>query len=72
MGELNIFRTDFLFSTPTILSGAGTVINLAGDFYNFNTSKSPQEADCLAIKNDFGVIGQDIKKAVSEFEKQVK
>ncbi len=54
------FATDFLFSTPTFLSGAGTVINLAGNYYDFNASDSGSEADALALSNDFRMVGQDL------------
>lgn len=54
------YSTDFLFSTPSFLSGAGTVINIAGNFYDFNSSVSGFEADRKALDNDFRMIGQDI------------
>lgn len=56
----NRFLTDFLFSTPTFLSGAGTVMNLAGSYYKFNGSNTGLEADEIALRNDFNMIAQDI------------
>lgn len=56
--------TDILFSTPSFLSGAGTVINLAGNFYEFNISESEEEADCTAIRNDVDMIGQDMHEVL--------
>lgn len=58
------FNTGFLFSTPDFLSGAGTVINLAGNYYEYNISNSDSEADYNAIKNDFDMIGQDMSDTV--------
>lgn len=58
--------TDFLFATPNFLTGAGTVMNLAGSFYQFNVSSTSDEADSLAIKNDFYIIGNDLKDAISK------
>lgn len=58
--------TDFLFSTPSFLSGAGTVLNLAGNFYEFNASESENEADAIALENDFRMVGQDICRSVEE------
>lgn len=60
MKKQNTFTTDFLFSMPTFFSGAGTVMNLAGNYYEFNTSDTEFEADERAIENDFRMIGQDI------------
>lgn len=66
------FVTDFLFSTPTFLSGAGTAINLAGNFYEFNSSDSDFEADKKAIENDFNMIGQDIYDVIDKIKEDKK
>lgn len=66
MNKIIRFKTDFLFSTPTFLSGAATVINIAGNFYNFNKSESGFDADFLALENDFNIVGQDIYDAMEE------
>jgi hypothetical protein len=66
------FVTDFLFSTPTFLSGAGTAINLAGNFYDFNSSDSGFEADKKAIENDFNMIGQDIYDVIDKIKEDKK
>lgn len=57
--------TDFLFTTPSFLTGAGTVMNLAGSFYDFNDSNTSEEADCLAIKVDFNIVGDDLKAVMN-------
>lgn len=62
------YITGFLFSTPSLLSGAGTVINMAGNYYNFNSSNSGSEADQLAISNDFNMIGQDIYDVIDKIQ----
>lgn len=51
------FTTGFLFSTPSFLSGAGTVMNISGNYYDFNSSETGSEADKKAIENDFRMIG---------------
>lgn len=66
------YSTDFLFSTPTLLSGAGTVINLAGNFYEFNTSERDFEADEKAIENDFRMVGQDIYDIIEKIKEDKK
>lgn len=63
MNDQKQFTSGFLFSTPSFLSGAGTVINLAGNYYKFNSSNFGTEADEMAIEHDFRMIGQDIKNA---------
>jgi len=66
------YNTGFLFSTPSFLSGAGTVLNLAGNFYEFNSSDSGFEADQKAIENDFRMIGQDIYDVVEKIKEDKK
>jgi hypothetical protein len=61
------FRTDFLVASSSMLSGAGTVANLAGNFYEFNTAPLPEEADVAALRSDWGVTAQDVRVAVQEF-----
>lgn len=63
MNEKNKCFTDFLFSTNSFIIGAGSAINLAGNYYEFNTSQSSNEADEKAIRNDFCMIGGDIIEA---------
>ncbi len=66
------YTTGFLFSTPSYLSGAGTVINLAGNFYEFNSSETGFEADEMAIQNDFRTIGQDFYSVIDKIKEDKK
>ena len=59
--------SDFLFARPTFVSGMGAVIDLGGTMEMFNESSSPEEADFLALRNDWCVVGQDIRNAMSQF-----
>ena len=67
MNQKNKFYTDFLFSTNDFIIGAGSAINLAGNYYDFNGSESAAEADERAIRNDFSMIGQDLCEATENF-----
>ena len=60
MEKYKKYVSDYLFTTPSFLVGSGTVLNLAGNYYKFNTSESGFDADEKAIENDFGMIGQDL------------
>ena len=59
-------RTDFLFTTPTYLTGAATIFNLSGNFYEYNSCETGEEADRIAIANDFNITGDDLKKSISQ------
>ena len=69
MNNSDNFTTDFLFTTPSFLTGAANVFNLAGNFYDYNRSETEAEADCKAIKCDFNVIASDLKDAIEKFSK---
>lgn len=59
--------TDFLFAKPTLISGIGAVVDLGGTMEIYNESSSPEEADFLALKNDWCAVGKDIRKAMAQF-----
>lgn len=62
---MNPARTDFLFATPSFLTGAGTVFNLAGSSFIYAYSKSKEEADAKAIASDWAMTGVDIQAVLS-------
>ena len=59
--------TDFLFAKSTLVSGIGSVIDLGGTMAMFNESSSPEEADYLALANDWAMVGNDIRTAMTQF-----
>lgn len=65
-------RTDFLFSRTGFLTGAGSVFNLAGNYFGYNYSDSPFEADAKALASDWAVVGQDMQDAMTAFDESVK
>jgi hypothetical protein len=63
-------RTDFLFSTPSFLTGAATVFNLAGSSFLFAYSDSPEQADLSAMSSDWGMVANDINRSMEDFSSQ--
>lgn len=61
-----IYRTDFLFSSSDIITGFATILNLQGNFFDYNYSHSAEEADNRAIECDWALIAQDLKDALSK------
>ena len=57
-------QTDYLTATSGFLVGMGSVLNLRGNYFNFNTSNSPEEADRLAREIDGWMIAQDLAAAL--------
>ena len=66
------YRSDFLFATPSFLMGAGSVLNIAGNYFSYNYSLSDRQADTKAISSDWGVVGGDIEKASDAITKNLK
>jgi hypothetical protein len=65
MGPL---RTDFLFSRMGLMSGIASTFNLPGNFYSFNRSATPEEADTRAIFSDWSMVGEDLWSSIERFQ----
>lgn len=72
MSRRKRYFTDFLFPQPTLKMGMGSVLNIAGDYFDFNYSLDGPEADRKAIESDWGMIGQDLQSAVLVLDKSKK
>lgn len=70
MEKANNCRTDFLFSTPNFLTGAGSIFNIRGNYFRINTSPSPEMADMKAIHSDWCMVGNDLRKSFEEYQRQ--
>ncbi|HRD06574.1 MAG: hypothetical protein U0V54_01670 [Saprospiraceae bacterium] len=66
MDKKSKYRTNVLFQRTSFLKGMGSVLNISGNYYQFDYSDSSLIADSKAIKSDWGVIGQDIKNAAEQ------
>jgi hypothetical protein len=69
MNKQKKYRTDFL-TANSFLIGMGSIFNIAGNYFKYNSSDTAEEADGLAIANDWHVVGQDINDAMAIFEKE--
>lgn len=70
MKKKQLFRSDFLFPDTDFITGMGSVLNVAGNYFEFATSKSEDVADMKALRSDWGVTGQDINDAINHCESQ--
>jgi len=70
MSKAKKYKTGFLYTKHSAMIGAGSIFNISGNYFDFNYSKTLQEADNKAIENDWGMIGEDLKKAIKSFSKQ--
>jgi hypothetical protein len=61
------YRTNALFPRANFRTGAGSIFNIAGNYYRFRQLHQGEKADFIALENDWGAIAQDLKKAIKEF-----
>ena len=72
MTNLNAFgrryRTDYLFPRTGFWAGAGSALNLEGNYFTFDTAPSGEEADRKALACDWGMIGQDLAESIKALQ----
>ncbi len=59
-------RTDFLFPKRDFWTGFSSVLDIFASDKKFNSSKSGEDADFKAIRNDWEMVGQDFKDTLSK------
>ena len=60
-----------LFAEPSFVEGMARVIDIGNTLQEYNTSKTDHEADSKALKNDWKMIGGDVKKAMNMYEQEL-
>lgn len=58
--------SDYLFASPGFINGMGSVLDLGGTLFQYNGSLSGEEADALAMRNDFRAVGDDLRSAAKD------
>ncbi|MDO6738311.1 hypothetical protein [Wenyingzhuangia sp. 2_MG-2023] len=67
-----ISKTDFLLPKNNFLVGFGSVLNIAGSYFEYNSSKTGNEADLKALFSDWLNVGEDLNVSKKKFEKKYK
>jgi hypothetical protein len=67
----NKVKSDFLFAQPSLASGAARVLDLWGQFDDYNQSETTLEADARAIATDWLIVGQDLSDAIEYHEDEL-
>ena len=69
MGDILFKRTARLFARPSFLEGYGRAIDLGATLNEYNSNKTPEEADTAAIRSDWEAVGDSIAAAMEKFSK---
>lgn len=54
------YITSYIYSDSGFLVGMGSILNISGNYFDYNYCSSPEEADRKALKSDWKMVGQDI------------
>jgi len=57
----------FLFARPSFWGGVAQIVDLGNTLFIYNESATPEQADYFATKNDWMVVGEDLRRAIVQF-----
>ena len=63
-------RPDFLVATPSWLAGTARVLDLNGQFDEYNDSHSIEAADAKALFGDWRMVGEAVVQALTAFRRE--
>jgi len=56
--------SEFLFGTPSLLTGIARTLDLGATFDSYNESRTPNEADARALFADWRAVGLSLLQAI--------
>jgi hypothetical protein len=60
--------SDFLFATPSFLSGIARLFDFAGQFDEYNDSPNGEVADWIALLADWRIVGHDLAVSMDNMD----
>ena len=60
----------FLFAEPDFISGMCRVLDLGSTLNEYNASLTPEQADLRASRSDWIVVGQDLRSAMAQLDRE--
>lgn len=64
--------TDQLFAMPGFFGGMASVLDMGNTLTVFNESRTPEEADAMAIRSDWKTVGQDLMSAMQTVDVEIR
>ena len=64
MSKTKKYKSGFLYGKRNAIIGAGSIFNIAGNYFEYSYSKNGRDADNKAIESDWAIIGNDLKEAI--------
>ena len=59
-----------LFARPSAVEGVARIVDFAATLQDYNTSSTETEADFRALKDDWKVVGDDLRYAIKKHEQE--
>jgi len=60
--------TGLLYAEPSIWEGFARLLDIDGNFDDFNYSDSESEADLIALGSDWYAVGADLLRAIDQYK----
>ena len=62
--------SSFLFAMPSAFAGIGRTLDIGGTFDGYSISRTPEEADALAMFLDWRAVGRDLSQAMDQIGRE--
>ena len=66
------YYSTFLFADPSFMEGVARLVDFGGTLQQYNVSRSPEEADALAMYADWSAVGHEIRHATRKVSKKLR
>jgi len=63
--------SDFLFARPSFLEGIARIFDFGNTLNEYNSSPSDDIADEVALRMDWGAVGDNLRNALREYGKEI-
>jgi hypothetical protein len=60
--------TEFLYARPSFIEGVARLIDFGGTLQEYNSALTSEQADYFALASDWRVVGDDLRKAMKEYD----
>lgn len=62
----------FLYARPSFREGVARVLDMGDTLTEYNYSLTPQQADRLALRSDWMVVGEDLRHAMIQAARELR
>lgn len=70
--KMKIKKSSTVLPSNSFWVGVGSIFNISGKYFDYNTSKTGREADVKALRRDWEMVGEDIKEAERKIKEENK